>query len=279
MKGKEKRLYTGGKILMERNIYDDLENLPSWEEFKIMGDNNPDKAKVILERAKKLNSIRAICDKLKIKPGTMYPYFRKVGVEYGRGKVEALEESSPRIVYKVEQGYERYADDINNLPNLEDLKMMDKESAKNILSAAKSGHTAKDLAKYWNTSTCTIYKVLFPKYGIQPSGVGGSRPKKEPEHVEVQAFNPPTVYDYDNLLQTVKQEEQAKADILQRQNEILQRKLEEMAKLLSRKGFSVNFKGEYKAEFINNRVLNILNALDTSSNYKINLEITEIKEE
>lgn len=273
MKGKEKEKYTGGKegkIIMERNIYEDLNSLPTWEELKMM---DATKAETILEKCVSCNRIADILKKLKVSSGSLYPFFYKIGLDYTKGK---------RVEYDIPEEYIIYKRDLNRVPQLEDLEKMDIEKARYIIMAAKDGAGIKKLSKYWRISQYTLYHEILKKYNIE---VGERHKKdekveqKEPQHVEVTAYNPPKLYDFNKLLEDIKQEEQEKASILKKENEELQRKLNEMAKLLDRKGYSINFKGEYKTDFLNDRVLNILNTLDKNYTYSVNIQITELKRE
>jgi hypothetical protein len=75
---------------------------------------------------------------------------------------KAYKEYVKGSVIKLSNNYEN----IDNLPSLAELKVMEQEMAHNIVKVAKNLHTNKELIQYWHISSGSLYSGVFDKYNV-----------------------------------------------------------------------------------------------------------------
>lgn len=134
-------------------------------------------------------------------------------------------------------------DKLENVPPLEDIQKNNKETVKNILTTIKDKHTVRELCRHWNTTSYTLYKKIYPKYGIKTKATGRAASKKDKE--------------------IIKQ--------IQPSKEVGKRKEKHPLN-----GWQIELGGVYTGEVISERILSLDALVSNDKEYKIVLKLEEI---
>lgn len=170
-------------------------------------------------------------------------------------------------------------DDINNIPSKKDFKSMDYEKGKKILTYIKSRYTSKELAKHWGIANSSVF-TLYYKFGVIEKLSHEERlAEKRKKSKKFNKDNAKEVPQQISTVDTKKIESRIdEVEQLKSKMEMITNKLHSLLEKESNieDGFAISLSGEFSKDFIENRVINIVNTLVDGKKYSVNLKLTEL---
>lgn len=170
---------------------------------------------------------------------------------------------------RVKNMYEEYID-INKCPKIQELRKMDKQKVKNILTFIKSKHTVQSLTKYYNISCGTLYN-LYREYGVQ----FGSEGRKKRKTVKKQKIESADIIEEVAVtnMETIKIEKELKEKIEEYERIInkLNNKIDEEA----HEKFKISINNIFEKEELSERLINLASILNDNCGYSVQIIIKE----
>lgn len=213
----------------------------------------------------------------------------KTRVDYLKGKEK--KEYTKGGVIKMSNVY----DDIKNLPNLEELKVMDFEKAKHIIGVAKKNFKNAELLKHWDIKTSSsLYSSIYYKYGIvEKKSLSERNAIRRGEKTNTTTNKTAPKNDKDlqkEVINSYKQkvkELQSEINELTDKEEAFYKRFEDAKHTLKLKdamieeltnveyGMELKFKGNFEGNQIVERIMKYLETLIDSNTYDIDFNIKE----
>ncbi len=235
LSNKEKKLLNGEIIVT--NKYDDIKNLPTWQELKNMEHSSQKK---ILEIAKEKHKISTLKKHWNISSGALYNLLGKYNIRIGGSKVEKT----------------------NELPTFEEFEKMSNDQKKEALKNARRDFSISKIRRYWGISQSKIYKYL-KEFDL----VGSEQPLEE-EKVAIEQNNTMEENSGSEAMQRL-------IKVVDELKEKLDFNIS-TEKEIKKCGFRIEFNGEHTKDEIESRILNLSQIMIDGKKYNINILLEEI---
>lgn len=290
------------------SMYNDLKNLPSIEELRVMMKEKPEKAKIILTETKKNFTQKQLCTFWGLSNGAMYHYYDKLGVDYKKkgqarkdkgtkkskpvskkfyteNRIGLLEYLEKMNITKDEFNYVRK---INDLPEyFQAFRMLPDFQTRLVDLIAK--YTIIELSLLLNCTDKQISGVAYrcglkckratPLSSILIKEImeyrknNKSETQMEFEEIkedmpQIEATTPQEVIDNTQDIIDIKEQLKALQEILERSTSKEEKVIEQ--------GFKISLNGQYEKSEIENKLLSIAGILVDNKKYRLELNLVEI---
>lgn len=279
--GKAKKEYTKGGQVMTTSIYDDIKNVPNFDQMLSM---DFEKAKNIAMYIRGKFTNKVLIDHWNVSTGRMYDrifyHFNIVQKPDKKEKINKYQININKIKNNKTRSETAMVNQVEGYIPLEDIisvkqiENMPYDQAKAYIEKIKIMHSVSKLRKHWGLSQYMIYNKLFPKYNIELSEVKGGRiTKKEDEIISQTRIKEIEVIQKD--IQAVNEDEIIKQDPVVLPSNLPTVTLPVVIPKLS---FKISLEGKIAGAELSDKLTSISSIVREKSNYKILLSMTEISE-
>lgn len=259
-----------------RSMYEDINKLPKWEELMAMPD---EKQKEIFKKAKENQTGSKLQKYWSVSSGKLYGYYAKYNL------YEKKTTAKPNIA----KGNKKHYKTIDEVPTYKEFLDMDRGNRTLVLTQIRDTFSMQSLRKYWNISQGGLYNQLYT-LGIVKKGETGKGKKAVAPKVEEVAYLPKqeelvvdeapnveelVVADVPEHTIDISYEGEKIAEIVVPKEEAPVIETVPEQKEVDFNSFSINLKGKYTRQEVENRIFRALMTMDLDKVYDFELSIKE----